>query len=233
MLTDLLEGGLAPEDRAAVLLSDAETADAAEAALPLTRWHWDGEVIAAQIPEDATHVFFVTDGRGNPVDQVEAFRAWVVAQNAEIARVLCVVDCQLAEKNAGLLPWFEACVHFSDVVLLNRREGVENKWLSDFQTHFKKQFIPALFELVKANRVKNPALILQPEARRVSHIFDEEQDYVFTDASGEEIDEQDESSDEEEIEATLEEDPYFVRDAALRRVKKIPDIRKYLGGVES
>ena len=33
---------------------------------------------------------------------------------------------------------------------------------------------------------------------------------------------------DEEVEATPEEEPYFVRDAALRRVKKIPDIGKFL-----
>ena len=53
--------------------------------------------------------------------------------------------------------------------------------------------------------------------------------WVFTNAEGEEIDEQEEVEDEDEIEAAPEEDPYFVRDAAGRRQKKVPDINKYLG----
>ena len=41
-----------------------------------------------------------------------------------IARVITIVNCELAEKHSALLAWYEACVHFSDIVLLNRREGV-------------------------------------------------------------------------------------------------------------
>ena len=119
-------------------------------------------------------------------------------------------------------------MHFSDVVLLTRREGVANKWLSGFRAHFDGQFYPCLFELVKAGRVKNPALVLDPLARRMSHAFDAEQDWIFTDAEGEEIEEDEETDGDEEVEATQAEDPYFVRDAAHRRVKKVPDITKYL-----
>jgi len=229
IVADLIEGGLAEGDRAAVMLSAAEAPDAFDAKLPgLTRWTWTGEYIEGSAPPDATHVFFLTDGRSSPVDQLEAAMLWIPTQGAELGRILCVVNCQLAEKNAALLAWYEACVHFSDVVLLTRREGVANKWLSEFRAHFDGQFYPCLFELVKGGRVKNPALVLDPLARRMSHAFDAEQDWVFTDSEGEEIDEEEESEGEEDIEATPEVDPYFVRDAAQRREKKIPDIAKYL-----
>jgi len=176
-------------------------------------------------------VFFIADGRRNPLDQAEVFKPWVEAQGGEIARVLCIVDCALVEKNPPLVAWVEACVHFSDAVLLNRREGVANKWLSDFQGRFTDQFMPCLFEFVKNGRVKNPALVLDPLARRMTHAFDAEQDWIFTDSEGDVIDEDEVTDDdEEEIEATPEIDPYFVRDAAGRRVKKIPDIAKYLPG---
>jgi hypothetical protein len=105
---------------------------------------------------------------------------------------------------------------------------VDNKWVSDFLAHFKKQFLPCLFEMVKDGRVKNPAAVLVPEARRMSHVFDEEQDWIFTDAKGDEIDEQDEVEDEDEIEAKPEEDPYFERLNGGRRVKALPDIAKFL-----
>lgn len=231
VLLDLIEAGLEPEDRPAVLLSSGEAVQAeTEAKLPaVTRWEWLDGAIGGTLPADATHVFFVTDGARNPVDQIEAFKAWLEAQGGELARVLCVVNVQLAEKHAALLPWFEACVHFADVVLLNKREGIDNKWLSDFLTHFKKQYYPCVFEMVKGSRVKNPALILEPQARRMSHVFDEEQDWVFTNAEGEEIDEQEETEDgDDEIEAKPEEDPYFVRRHGGRRVKELPDIAQYL-----
>lgn len=231
LLIDLIEGGLAEGDRPAVMVSADEAAEAADTKLPLvSRWEWCEDVIVGELPREATHVFFLTDGRRNPIDQTEVFKAWLEAQGGELARVLCVVNCQLVEKHPPLLAWFEACVHFADVVLLNRREGVENKWVSDFLTHFKKQYFPCLFETVKEGRVKNPALLLEPQARRMTHVFDEEQDWIFTDSSGEEIDEQEESEDgDDEIEAKQEEDPYFERRNGGRRVKELPDIAKFLG----
>jgi hypothetical protein len=233
VVADLIEGGLDEADRAAVMLPAAEGETPDDAKLPqVSRWTWTDEgTIDATLPRDATRVFFFLNGRRNPVDQLEVLRAWVEAQGGEIARVISVVDVQLAEKHAPLLAWFEACIHFSDVVLLNKREGVENKWISDFQTHFKKQFFPCLFEFVKEGRVKNPALILEPQARRMSQVFDEEQDWIFTNAEGEEIDEQEETEGDEndEIEAKPAEDPYFERRNGGRRVKEIPDIAKFLG----
>ena len=229
IVADLIEGGLAEGDRAAVMLSAAEAADAFDAKLPgLTRWTWTGENIDGMLPREATHVFFVTDGRTNPVDQLEVCKAWLEAQGGELGRIFCVVNCALAEQHPPLLAWYEACVHFSDVVLLTRREGVANKWLSDFRAHFDNLFYPCLFELVKAGRVKNPALVLDPLARRMSHAFDAEQEWVFTDSDGDEIEEDEESEGEEEVEVTAAVDPYFVRDMAQRREKKIPDIAKFL-----
>ncbi|MEI6862186.1 MAG: hypothetical protein WCL04_08035 [Verrucomicrobiota bacterium] len=230
LLADLLDGGLAEGDQAAVLLAEGETPDPADSRLgPVIRWTLSDGTIAATPPPDATRIFFVTDGRRNPLDQIEAFKPWMEAHGGELARVLCVVNCQLAEKNPPLLAWFDACVHFADVVLLNRREGVENKWLSDFQTHFKGQFFPCLFELVKHGHVANPALLLEPQARRMSHLFDEEPDWIFTKADGQVLEDEEDAEDDEEVEVTAAADPWLARDATGRRVKKIPEIGKFIG----
>ena len=233
VLVDLIADGLGAAERPAVMLSEEEATAEDDAKLPaLSRWIWntaEDNPIVAELPRDATHIFFVTDGRQNPVDQVEHFKTWLEAQGGELARVFCIVNCQLAEKNPPLLAWYEACVHFADVVLLNRREGVENKWVSDFLGHFKKQFYPCVFELVKDGHVKNPALVLEPQARRMTHVFDEDQNWVFTNAEGEEIDEQEETEDDDEIEAKPEEDPYLARRLGGRRVKELPDVAKFLG----
>ncbi len=230
ILADLIGDGLEADDRGAVMIADDEASDEADSKLPnLSRWIWREGVIVGTLPAGATHVFFVTSGHASPVDQTEAFKNWLTGQGAELARAICVINCQLAEKNAALLAWYEACVHFSDVVLLNRREGVENKWISEFLAHFKKQFYPCVFETVKAGRVKNPALVLEPQARRMTHVFDEEQDWIVTNAEGEEIDEEDETAEDEELQARPEEDPYFQRRSeGGRRVRELPDIRKYL-----
>ncbi|MDO8542518.1 MAG: hypothetical protein Q7S40_18920 [Opitutaceae bacterium] len=233
VLVDLIEDGLGEGTHPAVMVAETEAASAADVRLPgLARWVWQDGAIVGTLPEDATHVFLVADGGRNPVDQAEVFKPWVQAQGGEIGRVLCVINCQLAEKHPPLLAWYEACVHFADVVLLNRREGVANKWLSEFQNHFKKLYYPCLFEFVKEGRVRNPALVLIPEARRMSQAFDEEQDLIFRNAEGEEIDEEDEEE-EDEIEAVPAEDPYFERRMGGRRVKEIPDIAKFLDAEKS
>lgn len=228
VLDDLIANGLEAADKPLVLVSEDEPADAADDHLPnVARWQWrDGFMLLPGLG-DASHVFLVTDGRANPVDQLEAFKGWLESSGAELARVICVVNCQLAEKNPSLFAWFEACAHFSDVMLFNKREGVANKWLSDFQAKFKDQFYPFLMELVKNGRLKNPAHILTPEARRMSHIFDEEVNWVI---SGTDIDadEEETSGDDEDVEVSPEEDPYLVRLAGGRRVKELPNIAKYL-----
>jgi len=229
VLADLIEGGLGEGDRPAVLLAETEAADPADARLPnLARWSGSDVHLAAELPEGATHVFLVIDGRRNPVEQLEACKSWLEISGAEVARILCVVHCRLAEQHPPLVAWFDACLHFSDVALLNRREGVANKWLSDYVARCEKLFHPCLFELVKAGRVKNPALILDPQARRVSHAFDAEQEWLITDGEGDEIDEQEEVEDEEEVEIKAEEDPYMARDATGRHAKRIPELTKYL-----
>ena len=124
VLADLLEDGLVAGDRPAVMLAASEAASEADAKLPaLTRWSWTDGVIAGELPRDATHTFFISEGRENPVEQIEVFVAWLEAQGGQIARVLTVVNCQLAERNPALLPWYEACIHFSDIIFV-RQSGI-------------------------------------------------------------------------------------------------------------
>jgi hypothetical protein len=235
VIADLIEGGLGEGECAALMLAEGESpAEVDKSFGEIGRWQLtdNGEIDGA-LPGGATRVFFLTDGRANPVDQIEAFGPWLATQGGELARVICVVNCQLVEKNPPLVAWFDACVQFSDVVLLNRRDGVANKWLSDFQTHYRDQFLPCLFELVKAGRVKNPALVLEPQARRMSHVFDEDKEWFVIGKDGEkrsvdELEEDEEEQGDEEVEVTPEEEPYFARDAAGRRAKRIPDIAKFL-----
>lgn len=249
VLADLIDGGLAEGERAAVLLSAGETASEHDAKLAhIARWSWTEGAIGAVLPAGATHVFFVTDGRLNPVDQIEALQAWLKVMQAELGRVITVVNCRLAEKHAALVAWYEACIHFSDVALLNRREGVANKWMSEFQTRFKDLCFPCLFEIVKAGRVKNPLIVLDPQARRMSHIFDIDE-WTGIDLEGVEFGT--EGADEpEEADAPAksdggkkkghpnqspedddwlpEKEAYFEMLPNGRRAKEIPDIAKYL-----
>ncbi|MFZ9746721.1 MAG: hypothetical protein ACO3G4_08835 [Opitutaceae bacterium] len=230
ILADLLTDGLAAEDTPAVLLPAEEPETAADAGLPRpARWRWDEGTIAAECPPGTSHLFILAAGRRNPVDQLEAFKAWFALHRLELTRVICVLHGQLAARQPALLPWYDACVHFADVVLLHRREGLENKWLSGFLRHFEEQRLPCILELVKAGRVRNPALILEPQARRVSQAFDPEPEWIFTNAEGEEVDPEEEPvDDDEELTATPAEDPYFERRNGGRRVREIPDVAAIL-----
>lgn len=223
VLADLLEAA-AEGSEPAVLLYEGELPAAADARLGrLARWRWTPQLaIAADPPSGAALLFLVCDGRGNPVDQVEASRDWIASRGAALARILCVVDCRLASAEPVLGAWFEACVHFSDVVLLSRREGVPNKWIREFRARFEKKFYPCLFEFVKDGRVDNPARVLAHEARRMSQAFDEEPAPAGPDGG-------DEAPDEEGDEPPAE-DPYFARRQGGRRVIELPDIAKFLPG---
>ena len=228
VLADLLVDGLPKEDQPAVLLCTSEAPTPIDDKLPsLGRWEWTGSSIEAALPEGATQLFIVSDGRGNPVDQLEALQPWIEQNGCELGRVITVVSCRLGEAHPPMIAWYDACIHFSDVVLLNQREGVANKWISDFQSRYKGQFLPCLVELVKGGRVKSASVVLDPIARRLSHYFDEEQDWVVSGA----VDE-DEAEGDEEIEVKMEVDIYLARHGEGRREKEISDVAKYLPVVE-
>jgi len=237
IVRDLIENGLAPEDKALVLLAasePAEPADAQLAAQPNTevrRWSWTGPVLPpVGLPEGAT-IFFLADPHASPIDQLEALKPWLEGHGAELARIFCVVDCTLAEKQPVLRQWFDACIHFADVVFLTRREGLANKWLSDFIRHYTAEFFPCHFVQVKTRGdLATPLVWLDPTPRRVSQYFEE--DYV--DLSDVVIETGDDETEEGDAVEPGEEDgliapePYFVRLGSGRRAKEVPHLRDYL-----
>ncbi len=243
VLADLIGAGLDPEvERAHVILPAGEPEHALDdklGAASTARMRWDADLralFADAPPAEATHIFIVLDGMLDPVDQLEALKPWLAAHELQVARIFTVLHCQLAEKHPGLKPWFDACVHFSDVVLLNRREGVANKWLSDFRGTYEDQHIPCLFEFVKAGKVKNPAMLLDPVARRLSQYFDPSE-WDDLDLDGIEIGESDDEDgenmkplDKNSIDPDDQPpvDPYLERRQGGARSLHLPDIREFL-----
>jgi hypothetical protein len=172
-------------------------------------------------PETAPEtVFIVTDGRNNPVDQMEILAALIRRLGWQVARVFTVVHCALLESNPTLAEWFKACIHFSDVALLNRRENVPNAWMKKFTDEYKEACNPCTFEIVKKGRVENPARILLPEPRRLSMIFDD------TDPLDDmEFDE--DNLPDEPFDLTAKPDPYFERNLSGARLIQLPDIGRF------
>lgn len=231
IVRDLIENGFDATDQTVVLLAAGEAADPADARLAglpnttVTRWEWSQDGIpSVELPAGAT-VFLLADAHASPIDQLEALKPWLEQQGAELARVFCVVDCQLAEQQPALKQWFAACIHFADVVFLTNRTGVANKWLSDFIKQFKDECFPCHFVQVKAKGdLANPALLLDPTPRRVSQYFDE--GVAIGEIEGLETD--DEEEDEDDATGLLPEESYFTRDRSGRRARELPDLSKYL-----
>lgn len=237
VLTDLIETGLDPAERPVRVAAHSETGAAESERWRLT----EAGAVEFQPPADATHLFILFDGRADPVPGLQGWAGWLATHpEVELARIITVIPCALAERVPALQSWFDACVHFSDLVLLNRREGVANKWMSDFTGRYKSQFMPCLFEMVKEGKVKNPGLLLQPEARRLSLAF-EPDEWSGLSLEGVEFgiedgDEVTPVSKEELLAETGDEvpdlDPYFELDGSGQRMKKLPDITRYLGSAE-
>ena len=231
IVRDLIENGLGETDKAVILLAQDEDADPADAKIAtlanteVRRWEWSAEAgLPAMEGIAGSTVFFLADSRVSPIDQIEALKPWLEQQGAELARIFVVVDCQLAEKQPVLKPWFAACVHFADVVFLTKREGVANKWLSDFIKQFTDEHFPCHFVQVKTKGdLATPALWLDPTPRRVSQYFEEGEVYEI-----EGLETDDEEGDEDEDTGLLPEEPYFVRNLSGRREKELPDFRTYL-----
>lgn len=229
VVRDLVQNGLGEEDRALVLISATEKAAPADEVLgnlknaSVVRWQWTPTGFPAAEIAGFPSIFLVADGLTSPVDQLEALKPWLLAQGAEIARVFCVVDCQLAEKQPSLRLWFDACIHFADVVFLAKREGVANKWLSDFIAHYKDQCFPCHFIHVKKGDFPNPALLLDPTPRRVSQYFDEGETAIQIEGL-----ETDDEEDAEDDTGFLPDEPYFIRQRSGRREREVPDLKPYL-----
>jgi len=221
LVQDLVSSGMGPEEKVLVLVSSREQSLTDEKQEALSRvyttgvWEWNGVSLQLEIPEGFSTVFLITEGHISPVDQIEAFAEWLRNNDVELGRIITVVHAQLASRHKELLRWHEACIHFSDVVLINKREDVPQKWINDFISHFKKQHYPCLFEQVKSGKVRNPALVLEPEPRRISLLFDELPEL-----------EPGEESEEEELEKENG-DPYLTRQRSGRREKQIQEISDY------
>ena len=223
---DLVDGGLETNESKAVYIASTEDAspfDEQIAALANTLvldWEFDHSIKGQPPPPNSKILFFITDGKSNPIDQIEAIREWQNIFDLNIARILTVVNCQLAEQHEELKAWFEACIHFTDYVLLNRRENVSNKWIREFQQYYEKKCYPCLFTYVKKGKVSNPPEILDPNPRRLSHLFDE-----IDAIDSLELDEND--LPDEVFDLTTPTDPYLEKYDSGQRKMQIPDIKIY------
>jgi hypothetical protein len=228
LIFDLIEGGIPASERVLYFRPEGEAActhdEQIEALENVDVVSWqlkDAKVTHGKISAAPEKIIFLAPGTSDPADCAEALKTWTDHNQCQIARLLTNVHCSFLAAEPKAKAWFEACIHFSDIVLLNRREDAGNKWVKDFESAHKKACTPARFIMVKKGRVANPAEVLDPEARRVSLYFDELIPI-----------EEDEFEDEHQPD-DLKPDIYIERLESGHRAKPIPDIRKLLEAHQS
>lgn len=231
LILDLVENGLEKDQGVTLVHAKDACRDLAEDRLfqkkrPVvlkTFTFKNGKFEGLELPQhDDNNVWFLLpDGRESLVDQMEALRDLFKEKQLTPARILLTVHCAMAAENPLAEEWHDAAVHFSDYVLLNRCEGVPAEWLKAFQKKYKTACFPCKFERLRKGTVKNPALVLYPEARRMSLIFDDLDPIDML-----EIDEND--LPEEPFDLAVKEDPYFERMRGGRRCKTVPHPRDFL-----
>lgn len=223
VLFDLIDGGLEGKEQVLYFRPEGEAAspfdEQLEAIDTVSIVDWklsDAKVTHGEISAAPEKIIFLAPGNSDPADAAEAVKTWTELNNCQMARVITVVHCAFLSENSAAQAWFDACIHFSDIVLLNRREDVNNKWVRAFEMGYQKQFSPARFIMVKKGRVANPLEVLEPEARRLSLYFDELIPI-----------EDDEFEDDEQPEDTKP-DKYIERLESGQRAYRVPDIQKLL-----
>jgi hypothetical protein len=223
VLFDLIEGGIPATEQVLYFRPEGDAScdfDAKLEALEnvsVVGWQLkNSKVVHGKISAAPDKIIFLAPGDSDPADCAEALKNWTDHNHCQIARLITVVHCNFLKEQPKSKAWFDACIHFSDVALLNRREEAGNKWVRDFETEHKKACNPARFVMVKKGRVDNPAEVLDPEARRVSLYFDELIPI-----------EEDEFEDEHQPD-DIKPDMYIERLESGHRAKPIPEIGKLL-----
>lgn len=226
VLGDLVEFGSDKDERSVVFHSPGDADEArSDFAAPhreasLAPYAWDEATLGLSVEAEVDLAFVVADGLADPADFVEAFHAWLPESGCELGRVITVLHSELAVARHEAFFWFECCIHFSDVVLLAKRDAVTNKQMKAFLDHYEEQCYPCLFEYVKKGRVPNPSLVLDTLPRRLTLIFDEPVVLEEEEVDDEEID--------EEVAGDPSKDAFLARVAGGRRERPLPKIAEHL-----
>lgn len=174
-------------------------------------------------------VFWLLDPNENLADSIE--NVVEILDDAEIApaKVLTVVDCQAAEAHSVVQKYYQACIHFSDVVLLGNREDVSQKWLREWQESYRKACYPCDFHMIKkGGNLVEAQQIFYPDIRRITQVFDPSDEEVALDPMLlPEWEASFDPDDETGQPPPTESDPWLARHPNGAREQIIPDISPY------
>ena len=123
--------------------------------------------------------------------------------NIEIGRIISFLDANiLSEISPQFQLWLDAVAHFSDVLCVSNRSNQNGKAVKMIIDRYENMRYPIEIYLISQNKKGKLLNILNPTARRITHIFD--------------------SNDLLDPEETPEDDPYLKKLANGRREKVVP-----------
>ena len=155
-----------------------------------------------------------------PADLVDALILGYRADDYVIGRIITHVHsgwCDTVEEAKG---WYEGCIHFSDLVLIDSRDEVVDNWVRDILERYRKLHYPCHFDLVRRGLPKHPQWFFDSQPRRLSLVFDPD-DLSGLGGMDYEIEGDEPEEDEDEDGEKISLDPYLSRNAAGEREKKV------------
>ena len=169
-----------------------------------------------------SHVFFLVDSTRNLADAIEEAKDLIDGKKIRLAAIWGVLDCgMLARFPEQCQTFADALSHFSDALLLSRRDGLSNRQVADIKARYEKQCKPHHYFYVDSDlKVDKPIELMIEEARRISVIFDD-----FDPIDDLDIDEN--NLPEEPFDLERKPDPYLERQSNGARVRPIPDVREF------
>lgn len=134
---------------------------------------WDATQPLPTLSQPDAEVLVLPPIEADPRPCLEHLRDWLDAHQRELSRLFTLVDCNALASNESLIPFYDLCLHFSDVFLLANRQDVSKKWIQEYQNQLHKKAVPTLVEMLKkGGRVNDVKALLFPETRRISQFFD-------------------------------------------------------------
>ncbi len=121
--------------------------------------------------EQSCHI--LVDPRCPLIPQLEKLAGNLRNCLIEPVKILTCVDCWQSEKSGKLRNWLDACIYYSDIVLLGNRSNASKPFIRDYQKGYERMCYPCLFMLLKGpGKPADVDEVLTPGTRRLSQMFE-------------------------------------------------------------
>lgn len=222
MVREIVHHTLPKEEGLTVIVSAEEEAAAREFLDPgrfrVAEWSLLNGTIEFSEDLSPTRAHLLLYGRPEFADNlIEALVDGYRNSLFEMGRIATHVHSGWCSSDETARAWYEASIHFSDLVLLDNREEVEDPWVRNYQEKFRKQRYPCLFDLVRKGLPKHPDWLFESQPRRLSLVFDPDDLSGFANNDYDFDDEEEDPDDEEEPAG----DPYLRRNVAGERERSV------------